>query len=237
MNEKIEKLVAEYKPAIETIQKLRKNKIVLISGISGAGKDALKKELLKTKQFRNLVSYTTRPPRVNNGMPEINGVDYHFITEDEAIKMIEDKKFIEVKNVHGTLYGSAVSELNLALAKNLIPLTDVDIQGVKEYMDLGANIIPLFLIPPSYEIWINRFKNRYQNISEFNQIWQKRKISAINELRYALNEDYFYWIINNDLNIALGDALKIIKFRFNNNSSSHKLVAEHILKKIETDNN
>ena len=100
----IEKLIAEYQPVESTIQLVRDTKIALLAGISGAGKDTIKKRLLKLPEFRDIVSHTTRPPRINNGRAEQDGVDYHFIDQKIAEEMLLGHKFIEEKFVHGKVY-------------------------------------------------------------------------------------------------------------------------------------
>ena len=98
----IESLITNYQPAESTIQLVRDTKIALLAGISGAGKDTIKKRLLKLPEFRDIVSHTTRPPRVNNGSIEQDGVDYHFIDQKIAEEMLQNNEFIEAKFVHGT---------------------------------------------------------------------------------------------------------------------------------------
>ena len=75
----IEKLINNYQPTDETIEMVQLTNVVLLAGITGAGKDTIKKRLLKMPYFRDIVSHTTRLPRINNGKAEEDGVDYHFI--------------------------------------------------------------------------------------------------------------------------------------------------------------
>ena len=130
----IEKLIAEYQPVESTIQLVRDTKIALLAGISGAGKDTIKKQLLKLPEFRDIVSHTTRSPRRNNNRPEIDGVDYHFIDKKIAEEMLLGHKFIEAKFVHGTVYGTSSAELKLAHDNNQVAITDVDVQGVSRFL-------------------------------------------------------------------------------------------------------
>ena len=93
----IEKLIVEYQPVESTVQLVRDTKIALLAGISGAGKDTIKKQLLKLPKFRDIVSHTTRLPRINNDRAEQDGVDYHFIDQKIAEEMLMSHKFIEAK--------------------------------------------------------------------------------------------------------------------------------------------
>ncbi len=66
----IEKLIKDYEPNEQAIELVRSTKVVLLAGITGAGKDTIKKRLLKMPYFRDIVSHTTRLPRINNGKTE-----------------------------------------------------------------------------------------------------------------------------------------------------------------------
>lgn len=178
---------------------VRHTKIVLLVGISGAGKDTIKKQLLMQSDFRDIVSHTTRLPRSNNAVTEINGTDYHFIGADQASAMIDGREFIEVKAVHSTIYGTSVRELQQAKDADKIAITDIDVQGVDEYKQLSRDIIAIFILPPSYDEWRQRLMKRYADQSAFEVEWPKRKESAVKELRRALEVPYYHFIINDEL--------------------------------------
>ena len=199
----IEKLIAEYQPVESTIQLVRDTKIALLAGISGAGKDTIKKRLLKLPEFRDIVSHTTRPPRINNGRAEQNGVDYHFIDQKIAEEMLLGHKFIEAKFVHGTVYGTSAAELKLAHDQNRVAITDIDIQGVAEYERLAPGSVAIFIVPPDYQTWIKRLKKRYATEADFQAEWPRRRQSAIKELAHALEVPYYHVIINDDLERAI----------------------------------
>ena len=66
----LETLIDNYRPNNQAIDLIKRTKIVLLVGISGAGKDTIKQQLLQDDQFRDIVSYTTRSPRRNLGIFE-----------------------------------------------------------------------------------------------------------------------------------------------------------------------
>ena len=206
----LEELIAEYQPVESTIQLVRDTKIALLAGISGAGKDTIKKRLLKLPEFRDIVSHTTRPPRINNGSIEQDGVDYHFINQKIAEEMLQNNEFIEAKFVHGTVYGTSVAELKLAHDQNRVAITDVDVQGVEEYERLAPESIAIFIVPPDYQTWIERLKKRYGTEEDFRTEWPKRRQSAISELAHALEVPYYHVIINDDLDRAVRVTEEII---------------------------
>jgi len=195
--------IMRYKPSPAAIALVRQTKIVLLVGISGAGKDTIKKKLLAQPDFYDIVSHTTRLPRSNNTVTEINGTDYHFIDDNQASEMIAGREFIEVKAVHSTVYGTSVRELQLANDADKIAITDIDVQGVDEYKQLSRDIIAIFILPPSYDEWRQRLMKRYTSRSSFGAEWPKRKESAIKELIRALEVPYYHFIINDQLDHAV----------------------------------
>lgn len=87
---------------------MKKYNIVAICGKAGAGKDALLQALAKIyPEARIKVSYTTRPPRDY----EVDGKDYHFITRDEFIQLIEEGKMLEAAEFNGWVYGTSILDL------------------------------------------------------------------------------------------------------------------------------
>src|SRR5579884_1932770 len=89
--------LAPYTPAPATAQLVKSTPILLLVGPTGAGKDALKDKLLATGRYHHIISHTTRPPRINHGVIEQDGREYHFIDRAAASKMLDDKAFIEAK--------------------------------------------------------------------------------------------------------------------------------------------
>ena len=86
---KIEKLIREYQPSESVRQLVIQTKIVLLVGISGAGKDTTKQRLMQSPEFADIVSYTTRQPRQNKGVWEREGIDYNYIDEATAARLLE----------------------------------------------------------------------------------------------------------------------------------------------------
>jgi len=199
----LEDTIAQYEPPRHVAELARSTKIVLLVGISGAGKDTIKKELLKDSGFRDIVSHTTRQPRVNNGVAEVPDEDYHFIDIDTAKKMLADGKFVEAKLVHGTVYGTSVDELKKSHDENKTAVTDLDVQGVREYKDLSQNVVAIFILPPSFTTWRERLRQRYESQEAFDAEWDKRRNSAVKELTHALEAPYYHFIINDELDRAV----------------------------------
>ncbi len=226
-------LVANYQPPERAVEVIRHAKITLLVGISGAGKDTIKRALLEDPSFHDIVSHTTRKPRANEGVLEQHGKDYYFIDEEEARQMLERGEFVEAKFVHGTLYGTSVKEVARA-ASSGIAVTDIDVQGVIEYKRVSQEVVAIFVVPPTYEQWIARLKRRYATQEEFLHEWPKRRDSAIQELKRALEVPYYHCVINDDITRAV-EATKDIARRpdtFTRKDDEARLAARDLLREI-----
>jgi guanylate kinase len=80
-------------------------KRIILVGKAASGKDNLRKRF-QNKGFKYGVTYTTRPPRED----EVDGKDYHFITDSVANKMIATNLFYEYVHFNGWIYGTPISE-------------------------------------------------------------------------------------------------------------------------------
>ena len=227
--------IASYTLPAHAAELIRTTKIVLLAGITGAGKDTIKKELLKQPEFRDIVSHTTRQPRVNNDVLEVDGLDYHFIDASDAEFMIDNEAFIEAKFVHGTVYGTSVMALDQINIAQKIAITDIDVQGVAEYKKVSPEVMALFILPPNYEVWRERLKARYGLTEVSHEEWAKRRASAIEELSHALLVPYYHFVINDDLGEAASAAAEIIAHptdEFHSKDDDARRIARELLASI-----
>jgi guanylate kinase len=230
----LENLIANYRPSSKAIDVVNSTTLVLMAGVAGAGKDTIKHEILKTGQFHHLVSHTTRAPRLNNGQMEINGQDYHFISLDQARQMLEQQEFIEAKFVHGRIYGTSLMEVERALAEHTLPMTDVDVQGVAEYCAISQQVVPIFVLPPSYETWLARLKGRYASAEEFEAEWPRRRQSAESELQSALDNPRYFFLVNDDLTQAVQTAHQLIAGQIDQDAQQHaRQIAQQLLMQLQ----
>lgn len=231
--------VNEYQPNADVRELIINTKIVLLVGISGAGKDTTKQRVLKTPEFHDIVSRTTRAPRQNRGIMEQNGREYHFIDEREAEAMLDAHEFVEAKFVHGTIYGTGIAEIRAIHDQGGIAITDIDVQGVDEYKKLSPEVIAIFLLPPSFEEWRRRLRERYATEEEFEAEWPKRFESAIKELSHALSKPYYHFIINDNLDETVR-LVKEISMRpdiYNRKDDEARLAARDLLEHLENHSN
>jgi guanylate kinase len=208
MDTSLTRKVATYQPKASTAELIKSTPILLLVGPTGAGKDTLKDKLLATGRYHHIVSHTTRPPRINHGVIEQDGREYHFIDKATAGKMLDDQALIEAKTYSGNLYGTSVAEIQAAQDEGKIAMTDIEVQGVAEYKGLDPGVMAVFLLPPDFKTWQARLQRRYGDVVDVADA-RLRLQTALHELEQLLNTDYYVAVINDDLNTAF-DQIQVI---------------------------
>ncbi|HEX9019621.1 MAG TPA: guanylate kinase [Anaerolineaceae bacterium] len=131
--------------------------LVVISGPSGVGKDAV----LKSLQNRGLplhfvVTMTDRAPRDG----EIDGVDYFFVSRARFEQLIAQNEFIEHAIVYQDNKGIPKSQVREALASNRDVILRLDVQGARTMRQQFPDAVLIFLIPTNEQEWLERLRNR-----------------------------------------------------------------------------
>ncbi|QQS18829.1 hypothetical protein IPL68_02070 [Candidatus Saccharibacteria bacterium] len=222
----------------KTVDTLRRQKLVIFAGTAGAGKNAIISGLLQTGRYHDIVTSTTREPRDNNGVMERNGIDYHFLTTQQAVEKLRAGEYIEAALVHECIYGVLASEIERAAEANKMPIVDVDVQGVHTFKSLSDNVIAVFVVPPSFDEWMRRIKHRYDSEEDFQAAWPVRRASAIKELEDALSKPYYHFIVNEDLDQAVHSAEGIAQHddKFSQIDKSYRVWVERILHDLKSHN-
>lgn len=137
--------------------------LIVLSGPSGVGKDAVLARMRKLgRPFHYVVTATTRPRRAR----EKNGVDYHFLSPKEFQEMIDKHQFLEWANVYGNYYGVPKDEITSALSKGVDAIVKVDVQGAATIRKILPQAVLIFLMPPSMEALQKRLKRRHSESPE-----------------------------------------------------------------------
>ena len=180
--------------------------LILLSGVSGAGKDTIKKELIKRNEnIVSLPSYTDREPREG----EKNGEQYNFISTEEFKKLIEKNDLYEYDIHHNHYYGTSKKLLNERLESNKIIVKDIDVNGVENLVKLlgqSVKIVTIFLKVQKEELR-KRLINRNTKIPE-EEI--ELRLSRL-EYEESKMEMYDYVIENNDLEQTISKIQNIIE--------------------------
>lgn len=200
INQTLLEKVAAYKPQLNSIKPVRHVPLLFVVGISGAGKNTVQRRLVADypDTYQYMISHTTRKPRANNGVVEQDGVNYHFIDLVTAERMLDTGEYLEAKCYADNIYGTSTAEIAQAGRAHKIVLNDIEVQGIGEYVQLGMNVKPVFLLPPDYETWWKRLIARYEGKPDQLDLHRRMK-TALAELDYALANDFFYIVINDDL--------------------------------------
>ena len=180
----------------------QKNKIIIISSPSGAGKTTLCKLLLKKMHNISLsISYTSRNQRLN----EINGKDYFFVTKEKFNQLKNNNFFIETAMNFGNHYGSPYKNLT-TLRKNQI-LFDIDWKGarkIRKKVDT-KDIIDFFILPPSIKELKKRLVKRGRDKKDDIDL---RLSYAIKEISHY--KEYSYVLINQNVQQTVNEICDII---------------------------
>ena len=177
--------------------------IIVISAPSGAGKTTLCSELQRRKpHIKFSVSCTTRSKRVH----EVDGVNYHFLSEQEFTVKMKNNEFIEFENVHGYFYGTLRKTLEDALTQQEMVLFDVDVNGAMAIKsNYSGNTCTIFILPPSLD---DLKKRLIQRGSETEERIDKRLERTAQEMEYK--DKFDACIINDDLAIAVEELNELI---------------------------
>jgi guanylate kinase len=180
----------------------RKGILYIISAPSGAGKSTLCRELLDIfPELRHSVSSTTRIPRPG----EVEGRDYHFVSREEFLRMIDAGEFAEWAEVHGNLYGTSLKTLQNCLEDGIDLLLDIDCQGAAQLKEKQVAGVNIFILPPSYKELRARLEGRG---SDSPDVIEKRLVNAETEIRQASWYDYI--VINDVFTRAVEDLKSIV---------------------------
>jgi guanylate kinase len=140
---------------------------------------------------------------------ERDGVEYHFITLEQAAMMLEKGEYVEAKKYGTNVYGTSASEIQKAKETGKIAITDLEVQGVAEYKAISANVIAEFILPPNFDEWQRRLHARYGAAGADPADMDRRMRTAITELEEALSKPYYHFVINDDLDTAVAKVDKI----------------------------
>lgn len=231
----LESSIKQYRIPEANAELVRATQLLLIAGVVGGGKNTVINKIKENaNRYHEIVSHTTRKPRVNHGVPEKDGVDYHFVTPEEAEKLVNKGAFIEVKYVHGNVYGTTANELQVALNNRKIALTDVDVQGVVEYLDIKPDMHAIFLLPPSVDTWLKRLERRYGDLETHKDEVAKRFQTAKTEIEHIQQDTRFILVINDDLDTTVQRIEGILDGSVTESSEYAEAVTEHLLDYLKT---
>lgn len=178
-------------------------KVFVITGPSGVGKGTLIKKLLeRVPDLALSVSATTRSPRAG----EVDGVDYHFLTEEQFQERKAAKDFLEFASYSGNHYGTLNSELERCLDKGRSVVLEIEVQGAQQVRQSKPDSIQIFIAPPDPAVLRERLTGRGTDSAE--AIDKRLKVA---EQELGAQDDFDRRIVNDDLDAASDQLESIVR--------------------------
>jgi guanylate kinase len=178
--------------------------LIVLSGLSGAGKDSVLTGLRKSGYpLEFIITATTRARRPN----EKDGVHYHFITGADFQQMIDNGQLLEWANVYGNRYGVPREPVKKALESGKDVIIKIDVQGAATIKKILPQAVFIFLTAPSLEELAPRLKQRRTETAEEYELRLK---TAREELEKLPLFDYLVVNRHGELDRAVADIQAII---------------------------
>ncbi|MBX5442285.1 MAG: guanylate kinase [Solirubrobacteraceae bacterium] len=177
--------------------------VFVITGPSGVGKGTLIRALLqRVPQLELSVSATTRRPRPG----ETQGVDYHFLSEEEFARLVGEGAFVEWAEYSGRRYGTLRTELEDRVKAGRPVVLEIEVQGARQVRETVPDAVQIFIAPPSPETLRLRLVGRGTDSPE--EI-ERRLVVALDEL--AAREEFPYVVVNDRLEEAVERLVAIVR--------------------------
>lgn len=177
--------------------------LFIVSAPSGTGKTSLVNALVRdTNHLKLSISHTTRKARPK----EIDGYNYHFISEKKFKQMEMAGVFMESANVFGNYYGTSQDTVQKMLDEGHDVVLEIDWQGAEQIKKRFPESISIFILPPSIPALQERLEGRGQDSAD---VIAHRMEKAIAELKHYHKADYL--VVNDDFEEALKSLKAIVK--------------------------
>ncbi len=177
-------------------------RLFLVTAPSGAGKSSLVHALLELEpELRLSISHTTRDPRPG----EVNGREYHFVSESAFLAMEARGEFLESALVHGNHYGTSRLWIEEEMRAGRDVLLEIDWQGARQVRKVFPGTVGVFILPPSIEALEWRLRHRG---TDSPQTITRRLLGAGAEMAHA--GEFEFVIINEAFERALTELRAVV---------------------------
>ncbi len=176
--------------------------LTVLSGFSGVGKGTVVERMKEMHQFTLSVSCATRSPRPG----EVDGVSYHFISQEEFDKRIDEDFFLEYAQYTNNSYGTPKQPVLEALERGEDVLLEIEAQGAMQIKEKYPQALLIYVMPPSFMEVKNRLEKRG---TETPDKIEKRLLRALDEFPYIRKYDRI--VINEEVAVCAKDVLDMIE--------------------------
>lgn len=185
--------------------------LLIVSGPSGVGKTTITRAIERSIPHSVFsVSMTTR----DQTPADVDGVDYHFVSEPHFLSMIEADGFLEHANVFGKRYGTPSRWVDEQLRRGRLVILEIDVAGAIQVKQSKPDAFALFILPPSEDVLLERLRSRKR---EGEEAIQRRFAEAKREIAAAREGDvYDVFVTNDNLDRAIDEAVSLVNQRSSN---------------------
>ena len=187
--------------ASNTLQ--RRGLMFILSSPSGAGKTTISRMLLeRDAEIKLSVSATTRPMRAG----EVDGQDYHFVSQEQFDSMVENSEFLEWATVFNNSYGTPKAQVKAGLREGQDFLFDIDWQGTQQlYQKMETDVVRVFILPPSLAELQRRLNGRATDSADVIAARMERARAEISHW-----DGYDYVVVNDDVEACYSQVCEIL---------------------------
>jgi guanylate kinase len=188
-------------------QPIQPGLLIVLCGPSGVGKSTISRELAEKYSVSYIVSATTRLKREGDD----KGKEYQHLSKEEFFKRLESDEFLEYAQNYDDYYGTPMHPALDLLAKGRDILLEIDVQGALQVRYQYPQCLAIFILPPDEPTLLHRLEARGR---ESGEEISKRFRAAKREIHMAKGSHAFdYMVINDNLNRAVEEIIKIIKHK------------------------
>lgn len=178
-------------------------RVFVITGPSGVGKGTLISRLMSSLPRLELsVSATTRAPRPG----ERDGVNYHFLSEEEFDRRVAAGDFVEHASYAGRRYGTLRSELEARVSAGVPVVLEIEVQGARQVRTALPDAVQVFIAPPSLDALAERLHGRGTDDDE-----EVRRRLQVAEQEIRARHEFAHVIVNDDLQDAERELLILVE--------------------------
>ena len=182
---------------------MRRGRLIVVSGPSGAGKDTLIGDALEAIPELSLIaSATTRKPRPG----EVEGRDHVFLSREEFERWIDEGRLLEWAEYSGNLYGTPKQSVEDLLEKGRSVILRIELQGARQIKERRPDAELVFVRAPSLEETRRRLESR---ATESSESVENRMATAIKEV--AARDEFDHEVVNGAREQARKDMIETLK--------------------------